>query len=95
MIPKLDFTDAKLFYDLWIPLLDHVNQTYNVNPKLGKMTRADGLNIQEVRVVADFLWSHPAVMDGYLASAELPPDHREIIAGWSRLYPVNSFWNGI
>ena len=52
MIPKLDFTDAKLFYDLWIPLLDHVNRTYNVNPKLGKMTRADGLNIQEVRVVA-------------------------------------------
>ena len=84
MIPKLDFIDAKLFYDLWIPLLDHVNQTYNVNPKLGKMTRADGLNIQEVRVVADFLWSHPAVIDGYLASAELPPDHREIIAGWNR-----------
>ena len=55
MIPKLDPTDAKLFYALWIPLLDHVNQTYNVNPKLGKMVRADGLNIQEVRVVADFL----------------------------------------
>ena len=84
MIPKLDFTDAKLFYDLWIPLLDHVNRTYNVNPKLGKMTRAEGLNIQEVRVVTDFLWSHPAVIDGYLASAELPPDHREILAGWSR-----------
>ena len=84
MIPKLDPTDAKLFYALWIPLLDHVNQTYNVNPKLGKMARADRLNIQEVRVVADFLWSHPAVIDGYLASAELPPDHREIIAGWKR-----------
>ncbi len=42
MIPKLDFADAKLFYDLWIPLLDHVNQTYNVNPKLGKMARAMG-----------------------------------------------------
>ena len=85
MIPKLDSTDAKLFYDLWIPLLDHVNRTYNVNPKLGKMTRAEGLNIQEVRVVTDFLWSHPAVIDGYLASAELPPDHREILAGWSRV----------
>lgn len=84
MIPKLDFTDAKLFYDLWIPLLDYVNRTYNVNPKLGKMARADGLNIQEVRVVADFLWSHPAVLDGYLTSAELPPDHREIVAGWNR-----------
>ena len=84
MIPKLDPTDAKFFYALWIPLLDHVNRTYNVNPKLGKMARADGLNIQEVRVVADFLWSHPEVIDGYLASAELPPDHREIIAGWNR-----------
>ena len=73
MIPKLDFTDAKLFYDLWIPLLDHVNQTYNVNSKLGKMTRADGLNIQEVRVVADFLWSHPAVIDGYLAFRRVAP----------------------
>ncbi len=35
-------------------------------------------------MVADFLWSHPAVIDGYLTSAELPPDHREIIASWSR-----------
>ena len=31
-----------------------------------------------------FRSSHPAVMDGYLASAELPPDHREIVAGWNR-----------
>ena len=65
MIPKLDPTDAKLFYALWIPLLDHVNQTYNVNPKLGKLTRADGLNIQEVRVVADFLWSHSSTFSPF------------------------------
>ena len=26
MIPELDSTDAKLFYDLWIPLLDRKPQ---------------------------------------------------------------------
>lgn len=84
MTPKLDPTDAKLFYELWFSLLDHVNQTYNVDPNLGRMKEAKGLDIQEVRAVADFLWSHPEVIDQYLDSAKLPPEHREIIAGWNR-----------
>ncbi len=84
MIPTLDPNDAKLFYKLWLSLLDFVNDTYRVNPNLGRMEKAEELNIQEVRVVADFLWSHPEVIDGYLTSAELPSEHREIIADWKR-----------
>lgn len=82
--PKLDLNDARLFYKLWIPLLDYVNHTYRVNVKLGKMTGAEGLDIQEVRVVADFLWNHPETIDRYLTFAELPSDHCKIIAGWKR-----------
>ena len=44
MISKLDPNAAKLFCGLWIFLLNHVNQAYNVNPKLSKMALAlDGL----------------------------------------------------
>ena len=84
MNPTLTPNDAKLFYELWIPLLDFVNSTYRVNPNLGKMEKAENLNIQEVRVVADFLWSHPEVIDRYVDSANLPSEHREIVAGWKR-----------
>lgn len=84
MIPVLDPSDAKLFYELWLSLLDHVNQTYRVNSRLGRMQKAEGLDIQEVRVVADYLWSHPEIIDQYLSSAELSEEHREIVASWKR-----------
>lgn len=84
MIPTLDPNEAKLFYELWIPLLDHVNQTYKVNPNLDRMEQAEGLDIRELRVVADFLWSHPEVIDRYISTAKLPPEHREIVTSWKR-----------
>ena len=82
MIPKLDFTDARLFYELWIPLLDYVNQTYHVNSNLGKMEKAEGLDIREVQVVSKFLWDHPETIDEYLIFAELLPEHRKIVESW-------------
>lgn len=84
MLPTLDSNDAKLFYELWLPLLDFVNDTHRVNPNIGKMEKVEGLDTQEVRVVADFLWSHPEVIDCYVAAAKLPPEQREIVTSWKR-----------
>lgn len=39
------------------------------------------------KAVADYLWSHTAVIEEYLASAELPDEHARIIAGWKRCKP--------
>ena len=84
MIPKLDPNDAKLFYELWIPLLDYVNQMHRVNPRLGHMTTPAGLDTDEVRIVSDFLWKHPEIIDQYLRAVEMPLEHREIVESWKR-----------
>ncbi len=83
MNPTLDPNDARLFYELWIPLLDYINQTYRANLTLGKMEKAERLDIGEVHVVSNFLWSHPQLIDQYLATADLPEEHRKIISGWN------------
>lgn len=82
MNPALEPDDAKLYYDLWIPLLDYVNRTFHVNPKLGRMTGPKGLDTREVKVVSDYLWNHAEIIDKYLTVAELPDVHKEIISGW-------------
>lgn len=50
--------DGQLFYQLWFPLSDFVNQRYGINKKLKNITNARYLNPTEVKEVADFLWSH-------------------------------------
>ena len=81
----LSEADGKLFYELWFPLLDYVNQKYKVNRTIGKMTGAPALDPQEVKKVADKLWSTPLVIDSYLMKhPELPEDHRNILLGWKR-----------
>ena len=77
--------DGKLFYELWLPLLDYVNQKYKVNKSLGKMAGAPLLDPAEVKKVADRLWATPNVIDNYLAQhSELPEDHRSILLSWKR-----------
>ena len=76
--------DAALFYRLWLPLLDYVNQKYNMNPELGQLCDADSMDPAEVMVIAKYVWSHTKVIDEYLAHAVLPEEHYEIVAGWKK-----------
>lgn len=76
--------DAALFYRLWLPLLDYVNQKYNVNPEIGQLSDAHSIDPAEVMVIAKYVWSHPKVIDKYLAHAGLPAGHDEIVAGWKK-----------
>lgn len=35
----LNNEDADLFYDLWFPLLNFVNQKFNIVPEIGEFSR--------------------------------------------------------
>ena len=47
--------DGKLYYELWLPLMDYVNDKYKVRKELGKMKGADSLNPEDVKTVSDKL----------------------------------------
>ncbi len=77
-------TVRELFYELWFPLLDYVNQKYKVNSKLKKMTGAKNLDPGEVKKIADYLWEHTSVIDEYLVDCSLSDEHSGIASGWKK-----------
>lgn len=63
----LEKQDAELFYQLWFPLLDFVNQKYRVCPGMGTIDRSRGVDVAEAKKIADYLWSHTQVLQEYIA----------------------------
>lgn len=77
--------DGKLYYKLWLPLLDFVNQKYHINRSLKNMAGTKGLDPAEVKEVANKLWAEVELIDLYLEKhPELSEDSRDIIHGWKR-----------
>ena len=54
----LEKQDAELFYELWFPLLDFVNQKYRVCPGTGTIDRSRGVDAADAKKIADYLLSH-------------------------------------
>ena len=84
---RLENSDIKLFYRLWFLLLDHVNRTYRVCPETEIIDMERGVDPCSAKSVADYLWSHTGVVEEYLAAAELPEEHAQIVADWKRCKP--------
>ena len=77
--------DAALFYELWFPLLEYVNQNYKVSENLKQIAVAESLDPAEVKLVANYLWDNPGIIDDYLhLHGDLPKDHAELIQSWKR-----------
>ena len=75
--------DGKLYYKLWFPLLDFVNERCKVNKKLTSITDAERLNPTDVKAVSDALCDNIYLIDEYLAQhKEIIEEHRAIILGW-------------
>ena len=70
----LEKQDAELFYELWFPLLDFVNQKYRVCPGTGTIDRSRGVDAADAKKIADYLWSHTQVLQEYIAYAKLPEE---------------------
>lgn len=78
--------DGQLFYKLWLPLLDYVNEKCKVNKNVKDMAHAKSLNPQEVKEIANVLWGKVSLIDQYLIEQgkNMPEEHKEIISGWKR-----------
>lgn len=82
---KLSEDDGKRFYDLWLPLLDYVNEKRGVNSRLRDIHLADYLDPNEVKEVSDVLWANVDLIDEYLTDVKDISDRdRELIASWKR-----------
>jgi len=70
--------DAALFYRLWLPLLDYVNQKYNVNPEIGQLSDADSIAPADVmRRLGTFVDAQPVI-------CEINNSHRILPANFCR-----------
>lgn len=80
---RLSDEDGNLFYKLWFPLLDYVNEIKCVKPDLHDIKSADTLNPGDVKEVADVLWSEVSIIDDYLEKHdEIQGDERNIVSSW-------------
>ena len=81
--PVLPEEDVTLYYDLWFPLLDFVNERCHIN-ELRDLRQQPELDPAEVKDIADALWADVTLIDEYLAGpgAGLSPEHKSIVSGW-------------
>ncbi len=75
---------ARLFYRLWISLLDFVNRKAKINKNLNGMRSPKGLPLKPLISIREHLWLNRILIDKFV---ELNPEklsHTEldIIAGW-------------
>lgn len=81
---KLTDEDGKLFYKLWLPLLDYVNEKKGIKPDLHEIHLAKTLNPNEVKEVANALWRETNLIDAYLSENEgMEKEEKEIMLSGS------------
>ena len=80
---KLKPEEAGLFYEMFLPLLDYVNENYHVTMETVHFT-GERVDPGEAAEVAQFLWERTWIIDDYLAGAVLPEEQCEIILCWKR-----------
>ena len=83
---KVKPEDAELFYELFFPLLDYVNENFHVTAEKVRFT-GESIDPQDAYEVANFLWKRVQIVDDYLNEKKLPDERREIIYGWKRCIP--------
>lgn len=81
---KLSEKDGKLFYKLWMPLLDFVNEKCEVENNIKNMANATELDPMVVKMVANVLWENICLIDQYLeeCGTNISKEHHRIISGW-------------
>lgn len=80
---RLKREEAGLFYEMFLPLLDYVNENYHVTMESVHFT-GESVDPRDAAEVAHFLWERTWIIDDYLAETALQEEQREIISGWKR-----------
>lgn len=78
--------EAEQFYDLWISLLDFVNQKYELIKELYGMTSPKGLPLKSVALISSKLWEDKDIIDEFVLSGFKKMDKEEtaIVSSWKR-----------
>ena len=78
--------EAEQFYDLWIALLDFVNQKYTLIEELYGMTSPMGLPLKSVAFISSKLWEDKDIIDEFVLSGFKKMDEEEIaiVSSWKR-----------
>lgn len=82
----LEQPKAELFFRLWFPLMEFVNERYHVRPEMEPIG-SESIDPRDLRAVSNHLWAHTEIFDEYIAAADLPPSHAQIVASWKRCRP--------
>lgn len=81
---KLKPDEAALFFRLFFPLLDYVNEKYKVEPNLERISASEKIDLRKIFNVAQFLWKRPQLLDEYLQMSDASDEDGRIILGWKR-----------
>ena len=84
----LDTENAKLFFKLFLPILDYVNLKCHVLENdekfMEKWSLSQGINVQSALKTANKLWSDDTLIDDYLAQAQLSDENKNIVSSWKK-----------
>lgn len=81
---KLKPDEAALFFRLFFPLLDYVNEKYKVEPDFEKISASEKIDLWKAFNLAQFLWERPQLLDEYLQMFDFSDEDGRIILGWKR-----------
>ena len=80
----LDTENARLFFKLFLPILDCVNLKCHVIENdekfMEKWTFSQVINVQSALKTANKLWSDDTLIDEYLAQAQLSDENKNIVS---------------
>ncbi len=73
---KLKPEDAALFYELFLPLLDYVNECFHVTVEDVQFT-GKRIDPSDAAEVTRFLWERTSIIDDYITETKLPAEHKQ------------------
>ncbi len=76
--------DAELFYELFFPLLNFVNEKFKINDEVGEIYFGKRIDFRAAKEIADRLWENTGLIDEYLAEKKLPEEQKKIVLGWKK-----------
>ena len=57
---------ADLYYKLYFALLDYTNKKYAINKNIGKIYKQEGLNVNDLFPIDEYLWEHKEIIDDFI-----------------------------
>ena len=54
------------YYKLYFGLLDYVNKKYNIEPTIGRIYKQEGLDVNKLSLINDYLFEHKKEIDSFI-----------------------------